>query len=542
MSQIAPITHEAECWLYYGPSEAGDSEMTDYDGLQPYWTLSNLLINEFDGHHDTDTEINGERVTIQFNYSLSGFTPRPSDGVDGDRLYELEINVSGRGERKCDYNISPRYPNMLNSDGEPTTTAFDHTDSDEGMAIHCQPSNLALNEVPEMLARAVFELADDAGIRMYHGYFDAPFDGRVTALERYVRITRTMYEKLIGTGGVLDRLSMLLTDQEGTSGHYRFDNEDIKGHHHAIRHGSVGARNLVRHHSLGGQIKSYLPRNPGNFDPTDSLYHPKVGTKFIQKRNATGSVDWADRHQIIRELDERLLSLLSWADIPVEAGGTTYVADDHFDAAPADDCVPLHEDPTPRLEAEQEHLLLTCLRDMTPADETIVETLATDGGRDVHELADDTDTSLSTIYRALQRLDGVIESDNGHVRFVSEKLRSEVRSIVESVENAIESAVDRTAELVDMDVRQSASSAFDRWLKKYGAEIEWPEDDSQPRIRIDALLAELNSFDNPHPDDVIAEMYAAWEKDGRNPKVIDDAWIDAETRLDGNIRFTATPP
>lgn len=542
MSQVAPVTHEAECWLYYGPTASGGSELTDYDGLQPYWTLSNLLINEFDGYQELETEIEGEPVTIRFTYSKSGFTPRPSDDIDSDRLYELDINVSGRGQRKCDYNISPRYPNMRNSDGEPTTTAFDHTEPDEGLAVHCQSSNLELDEVPTLLARAVFELADAAGLGLYHGYFDGPFDGRVTALERYVRITRSMNEKLIGTGGVLDRLSMLLTDQAGTAGRYRFDNEAVKGHHHTIRHGSKSARTLVSHHSLGGQLKSYLPKNPESFDPEEPLYHPKVGTKFVQKLHDTGAVDWAARQSIVRELDERLLSVLSWADIPTEAGGTTYVADAHFAGSSTDDPVALHEDPTPRLEAKQEHLLVTCLRDMTPADEAIVESLATDGGRDVHDLAADTETSLSTIYRALQRLGGVIESDNGHVQFVSEKLRSEVRGIVESVEHAIESAADRTAQLVDMDVRQSASSAFDRWRKKYGAAVEWPDGDGQPRIRIDTVLSELRGFDNPHPDAVIAEMYQAWRKDGRDPTLLDGAWIDAETRLEGAIRFTATPP
>lgn len=39
------------------------------------------------------------------------------------------------------------------------------------------------------------------------------------------------------------------------------------------------ARELIRHYRLGGQVKSYLPENPENFEEDDAMYHPKVGAK-----------------------------------------------------------------------------------------------------------------------------------------------------------------------------------------------------------------------------------------------------------------------
>lgn len=533
MTQVVPQIHEARCWLYYGPTDQGQSEFVDYDGLDPYWTLSDLLINEFDGFRELDTEINGEAVTIRFTYSKSGFTPRPTERINSDRLYELEINIQGRGERKCNYNLSPRHPKMRDSDGDLTTTAFDHTEPDEGLAVDCQPSNIPLDDVPDLLTRAIFELADDAGIGLYHGYFDAPFGGRVTALERYVRITRSMNEKLIGTGGVMDRLAMLLSDTAGTKGMHKWDNEKERGHHHVIRHGSKSASQLVSQHRLGGQLKSYLPEHPAEFEPDDPLYHPKVGTKFVGGRTDGGSVDWADRHDLVQELDERLLSILSWADIPVEAGGTTFVADDHFGAHAVADPVPLHSDPLPRLEAQQEHLLLTCLRDMTPADEDIVETLTADGGTHARDLSEDTGLSLSTIYRCLDRMDGVLTSDNGHVRFVTERLRREVRAIFESVEHQIETAADRVAEIVDQDVRQSASAAFDRWLAKYGAELEPPESDGERSVvRIDTVLSRIKYTQRPMLETVLDEMGTAWQQDGRSVDQLADAIV--KVTVDGS--------
>ena len=539
MTHVAPAFHEAEMWLYYAPAA---DQLRDYDGLDPYWALSDLLINEFDGYRElTDVEINGERWDIRMNYSKSGFTPRPTDDVGGDRLYEFDINAQGRNERKCDYNISPRHANMRNSDGEPTTTAFDHTDPDEGVSVHCQPSNMAFQEVADLLPRLVAELAASADMDLYHGYFAEPFDGRITALERYVRITRTMNEKLISTGGVLDRLAMLLSDADGTSGEYKWDNERQRGHHHVVRHGSTSAGEMVSGHRLGGQVKSYLPEHPEKFEPGDPLYHPKLGVKFVQGRTASGSVSWSDREEIVRELDERLLSILSWAEIPTEAGGTTYVADDHFDAGAADTSLPVHADPTPRLEAEQEHLLMTTLRDMTDADEEIVGSLATDGGQPARQVADDTGYSLSTVYRCLQRLEGMLTSDDGHVRFTSEKLRQEIRAITESTEAQLASAVDRAAELVDIDIRQSASSAFDRWLAKYGAEFEQPETEGgRPVVRIDTVLARTKFSTDPRAEDVVDEMLQAWTRDGRDPADLKQAIIEANISGDAVRRPVMT--
>ena len=534
--QVAPATHEAVAWLYYAPVESDSTEVIDYDGLDPYWALSSLILDEFDGFRELqDVEINGEQWDIRVNYKRSGFQPRPQDDVGGDRLYEFQINAKGRGERKVDYRVSPRFEDMRKSDGEKTSTPFDHTDPDEGISIHCQSSNIRFDEIPSLLPRFIFELADAAGMGLYHGYFEAPFDGRVSAVERYIRLTRSMNEKVIASGGVLDRLSMHLSDVDGTKGQYKWDNEKVRGHHHVLRHGSASARQMCSHHRLGGQVKSYLPEHPDHFESGDPLYHPKIGTKYVAGRTQGSAVAWEDRDEIRDELDERLLSILTWADVPTEPGGTTYVADDHFKARRAAGHVPVHENPLPRLEAGQDHILMTVLRDMTDSDSEIAETLATDGGHQARELADATGYSLSTIYRSLQRLDGVIDSDNGYVEYVSEKLRQEVREIVETVESGIESAAKRAARIVDMDVRQKTSSAFDRWLAKYGAEFVPPAEngrtDTTPVVRIDTVLSTIKSSTNPMLSAVLDEMLRAWKNDGRDPSTLKNALV--EVPVDG---------
>lgn len=520
MSQIQPATHEAKGHLYYHPRE--DDQ---WDGLAPYWAVADLLVNEFDGYREIETTIDGEHVVIDLAYSKSGFSPRLQDDVAGDRLYEFELHIEGRGQRKCHFNLSPRFPNMRHYDtGDKISVPFDHLDAEEGLTVQFQASNVDLDELPGLLPRALFELAETADLGLHHRYFDQSQGGRIHEVERYVRLTREWNRKLIQKGGLFDRLAMLLSTEDGTKGKHTWDNTEEFGYHHQVRLDSAGARTLFPTHHVGRQLKSYLPENPGNFDEGDPLYHPKFGVLYRQSLTGSGAVTWGERADLLDELDETLINALTWAEIPVDVGddtragggNTVFLADDHFDVVAHDRQIPISEDPTPRLEAEQDHLLLTVLRDMTSSDSDIVETLATDGGQHVEDVADNSGYSLSTVYRALQRLDGVLESKDGHVRFVSQKIAEDIRGIVQSAEHAIESAADRAAKLYDIDVRQSASSAFDQWLARYGADFVPPEGwDDRATIRIDTVMSELKSRSQPFLPDALDELVQAWVKDGR---------------------------
>lgn len=88
MTQAAPVTHEVDAWLYYGPVHAGQSRSTDYDGLDLYHAMADPCLNECDGYHEvTDVDIDGESRDLRLNYSRSGITSRPSAPIDADSLY-----------------------------------------------------------------------------------------------------------------------------------------------------------------------------------------------------------------------------------------------------------------------------------------------------------------------------------------------------------------------------------------------------------------------------------------------------------------------
>lgn len=78
VSHVATAPHECE----------GNLIFTEH-GLSPYWTVSKLLFNGFDGYSgEIDVEIDDSAWTVNLKYQKGGIAPRQDDPVDVDRLYE----------------------------------------------------------------------------------------------------------------------------------------------------------------------------------------------------------------------------------------------------------------------------------------------------------------------------------------------------------------------------------------------------------------------------------------------------------------------
>lgn len=210
------------------------------------------------------------------------------------------------------------------------------------------------------------------------------------------------------------------------------------------------------------------------------------------------------------------MNILRWAGVPTDADPTTFVEDDHFDVEKSDRSIGYFDDPTPRLEAEQENLITTVLQDLTLSARSVMKALATDGG-DVHyeELADETDNSVAQIYRVLKEIGDVVVNDDGLIRFSSEKIREEITAVVERVESFVEEGIEAVARLANVETRSSADSAIQRWISKYGVSFD-DRDDDRGKIRIDVVLADVKSYGKPAVEDVLQEGLDAWCRTGRD--------------------------
>jgi predicted transcriptional regulator len=467
---------------------------------------------------------------------MSGIAPRPQDDVD-ERLYELELHLDGHHRRKMHFNISPRFPDMRHWEtGDELSLAWQHLDAERGVAVAFDGSNVDLDEIPTLLEQSIHALFSAADERVSRRYWNEPAGGHISEVERYVRVRREESKKLTRQDGILHRIAHLVSNSEGTRGAYKWDNSECVGFIHQLRLNRGDPSDLLTGHRWGRQIKSYLPKDPDSFSPGDSLYHPKLGVLFRKSLNDDSAVRWSERSRLQEQLDETIANLLSWAGIPAKSGAPSFVSDDHFDSsARKTGDITLEADPTPQLEAEQEHLLVTALRDLTESDVDVLETLATDGGQPADRLARDTDYSLSTVYRALDRLDGILESDHGTIRFVSQKLAEEIRGIVDTIDRQIEEAANRVGRVYDQARAHSTDSALGKWLARYDAELEL--DGERPTVRIDTCLSKMRSVPEPRLQDVIREFKQSWISDNRNRlHSFADLWVDCPLRFrDGRL-------
>jgi len=492
VSQVETTPHEIE----------GRWKWPDW-GRGPYDALSSVMLGPpFEGYLEIGTEIDGEPWHLEVRYSKSGFAPRLSDRINAERLYEWDIVGRGRGERKASYNIGPRFPNMRHwESGERLQLPWENQVGEvDGVDVEYHTSNIEADRGLELLPAFFGAVFEHAGERIHFEYFrtEPHAPSRMWAYERYVRIRREWAEKL-SSAGVLQKVAHYLSDLKGVKAELHIDNEEVVNHQNRLFLNPASAGKLFPGHSYGRKFEIYQLKDPDAVSKNHPSYHPKAEVLVNKSMNDREAWAWADRHAVTEQIEETLLNALHWEDIPLGPdGNSVYIADDHFDAVARDDLVELYEDPTPRLEAKSDHLLMTTLRDMGETARDVTETVATDGGSTVDGLADELGKHPATIYRAISDLGEVLELDQGDVSFQARKYREELRALVESAEYAIESYADRMQHLMGLADHVAESSPFQEWLAKNGAALEFDEHGDPRQMRIDTILSRLKAdrFEN----------------------------------------------
>lgn len=525
MNHVEPAVHEAKTYLHY----------RDYD-LSPYWTLRNLVIHELDGYTRQEIEIGSETWTAELTYSDSGIAPRESDSVERDVLRDWELQLDGPGtEEKVHYHIRARFDEMKNPEGDEVSIPWK---GGEGLDVMAQSANIDLDDLPYLLAESIQSLADEEEMDINPRYFRTPRpSSKIVTVEYYVRICRDHSMNLVEQDGILFRIMNLLAGQEGTSWTYKADNEEIVGHRHAMDL-EPGDVNKLGPFSAGVRLKCYHPKHVRDEETEDDpLSSPKYGIAFHKSIDGNAR-KWDDRETLRRQIEELLINSMKWAGIDVEPDPLVFVSDDHFSAEkPSPVEITRRSDPTPQIEAEQETLLMSVIGELSPAGRDMTKEIATDGGRDYRQLAERTDQSVSTIYRVLDEMKGILESDRGFVDFTSDKIREEIVGMVERLDQLKNDTADRVAELANVELRSQASSAFEKWAAKYGAELV-DYDDSEGTIRIDTVLTHFKSFHEPHVENVILEGKEAWKSTGRKGSTFERFDVEADLLEGGSLAKT----
>ncbi|MFC6939725.1 hypothetical protein ACFQE8_07060 [Salinirubellus sp. GCM10025818] len=524
---IASAQHEFKAYLWY----VGD--------LTPYWVLSGALQGQpFEASTEVAYDLpmpGGETEHWEFDvkFQTGTLAPRPDFGLDEDAaMREWRLKGRGPGQKKASFHIKPRWRGQRHTDGSkfksPWTGLFrelpDHVD--EGVDVTADGSNVEPDVFPHLLDEVCERLAVEGGNYWGQRFFAMRNVDRrspITTSERYYRIEKGMAKKLVREDGYFGRLARLLTGGQSARAIWDIDNTECLGYRHTFRYNARTAREFLPGQERGKQLKCYYPKYVRTTESGDPLEHPKVGALFMKGRNAENtiklnrsSVQWGDRDDLHGELENTLINVLEHAGVPTDAP-TSFVADDHFSVDVTDRCVELHSDPTPAIKKRREASVAAAFREMTGAGQDVTQAMA-DGGDKMHveDLANEADVSISTVYRVLERMEGVLENQNGVVRWACQQAAEEIRAIIDLVERTVGSATTRVARLLGVDERVFAkeSGVLQQVAARY--DLQFGEThDGRLQIRLGTPTSKLRSSSRLHRAKVVNEIADAWLQVGR---------------------------
>jgi hypothetical protein len=482
---IDPQPHEFGAYLKYDCSDLRNP-------LRTYFGL-NSLQKEHDftdhGRLRTGIEIDGQEYAVAFQFKGSGIEPRDRASFTLEEVKEYLVYVypaaytsyedaKAEDRKRAYFKLSPRWPDIESVEGAaPMSNPHDI----EGFDVEVDGSYFDFDRYPDVLYEALSALSARQGFR-FDSYTSIRAEdlapeavhesSNVVDAELYVRVAKGETGKMIAYDGPLHRLSLLLAgDRDGYAKTVR-DDRECPGWYHTATLAPRRCAEAIGGHQLPKEWKHYHVRNPDAVTGTE-LENPKVGVSF-QHSLADATLHYHDLDRLERELDEALLNLLQWSDLPTRPDGQYYVADDYFSVTGSRRFRKTLPDRLPDIESDQDDAIFAVASQATPTDLDLVDTLLSDGGEwSPAGLADAIGVHLDTVYRALDRLGPLVDHQYGDVQLASQYIAQELSGYID---RAREAAAEGVESLLDGLLRGErfggdGDDPWTLWRKRYGAEV-----------------------------------------------------------------------
>lgn len=472
--------HEWDRWVNFDGLEGQDP-------LAPYFALARI-VDDANGSRSDRIVVDGVEYETTLWYRSGddvGIADLNVDRVRFDSVREYHIKFEAvddeLGAHSGSFHLSPRSPDMVDHDDDPLSLPV--PDDFLGLSVREQGSNLPFDRYPRLLR----EWARAVGMTVTYFSSDAIRSTRIVDASVEVRLHTEESGPLHALDGTISRISRLLSsDREGYSKHVS-DDRGLPGNYHTATIGEKRAGELLKGHSLPKEVKHYYDDNPPS-DLDHPLAHPKLCVSY-QTSLDDGKPD--DRDAVWRELHEVLLNVLRWDGLPVdeesleewdgpdEADRGPYVEDAFWSPNTERMQRRLPNDPLPDIKDEQESLVVRHLADgLEDSDFDVLERLVADGGRVAPaDLAESEDWHISTIYRALDRLDDLVDRRYGEVHLasntVAEEVANKVRWAREVAVDAAESAAAALERITDLG---SGGDRVKDWLDTHAREVRTDDD------------------------------------------------------------------
>jgi hypothetical protein len=503
-------------------------------GLKP-WFAADSRIKEGGGSVkrrgvDLDS-LEADAAAVKLYYQDSAIQP-PEGGetlagtsVEHDTIREFRIHVEamdGLGERKANFHIRPRWANMEAQKDDGTTVEISIPDAlantnHDAVNVRASGSNIPFADYHDLLIDA----ADALGIsKRYFAEFHQP-TSNIQDAARYVRIHTDASGPIHARTGPLVQLAHVLEDDR--SGYRKLvQNDDDKrgrtkpGFYHTSTLGPERIREVWPNHNLAKEVKHYYKDDYHERNKSDPLHHPKLEAAYqVSQSDETLRYDDDAIQQLNRELDETVYSILADADIDLRGGeGSPYVADHYFDAQNALTDASIISLDLSQIYHEQESVVykhLVAGDGLSPIQQEALGTLVTDGGTVSPEnIADAHSRHVDAVYRALGKMDDLIEREYGSVSLKSTYVAELVHDAIQQAETAVERATNATAEALEAADRglDERTSAFVAWCEKH--DLNFNEKSDSMTINLGEIDADDAKEARRKATEIIREGFDLW--------------------------------
>lgn len=494
---IDPQPHEFHAYLKWDCSHL-DNPLRSYFGLR---SLQGEHDFEEHGRLRAAAEIDGKDWAVEFGFKRCGIAPRdhPDFRLDEVREYLVYVYPSGysswsdaakEARKRAYFRISPRWPDIETVEG---SASMSNPCDIEGYDVEVEGSYWEFDRYPDVLQAAFTSLADRQGFRFNSPTPIHPCDfapeathssSNIVDAELYVRVAKGKTDRAIAYDGTLHRISLLLSgDRKGYAKTVR-DDRECPGHYHTATIGPMRATELIGGHGLAKEFKHYHMRNPDAVAGTP-LENPKIGVLF-QNSIHDDTLYWDDRDQLLRELDEALLNVLDWSDIPTRPDSQYYVADDYFEVTGSGRWRKILRYRLSRIEQKQDDLVFGAASRMNSTDAELVDTLLTDGGAtSPKKLARTIGVYLDTVYASIRRLSPLVKHTYGDVQLASKYIAQEVTGYIDSVKQSINKGLEGALDaLFRAEAHGEREDPWTRWLDQYGGSVRQTEGADPDRLEV----------------------------------------------------------
>lgn len=265
-------------------------------------------------------------------------------------------------------------------------------------------------------------------------------------------------------------------------GRYEWDNEEIIAHYNTVALNEAALQNLLPDQEVGKLLKLYhLKQPPANADATPTS-HPKLEVQFSTEFSEEAAIPWSssdyDVTDLERELDEYLVCQLDWAGLATTAEADWTVPDAYWQPVDTERDITVYPDPLEELREVEEGLAVHHLvnKETSRGERAVLRALAETGKAHYQDLAAESDTSTSTVYRAVDRFSNVIEKTNGVFEFADNVLKNKFQELFQFLEDSLKWVEQGIEHIHNSEQLIGEDSAFASWARRYGASILEKED------------------------------------------------------------------